>query len=187
MAKLHSLWPATTRILVWNAKRCLPGVPPHGRGRPNSWSSATNPAPPPQPRTISRRVATRDVDHRGNECCRIVAMVLSGVSPVEPAIAQLLNWGANYGPLTLQGQPWRLLTANYVHIGIIHIALNMWCLWNLGFLAERIFGGWTYFLIYTICGIAGSLASTLVSIWLHPNVVGAGAVRGLFSELPERS
>jgi membrane associated rhomboid family serine protease len=147
---------------------------------PNSWSSATNPAPPPQPRTISRRLPLVTSIIVGMNVAVFVAMVLSGVSPVEPAIAQLLKWGANYGPLTLQGQPWRLLTANYVHIGIIHIALNMWCLWNLGFLAERIFGGWTYFLIYTICGIAGSLASTLVSIWLHPNVVGAGASGAIF-------
>jgi rhomboid protease GluP len=105
-----------------------------------------------------------------------LGMVLSGVSPVEPTVPQLLKWGANYGPFTLQGQAWRLLTANYVHIGIIHIALNMWCLWNLGFLAERIFGRWTYFLAYTVCGIAGSLAS----VWWHPNTVGAGASGAIF-------
>jgi rhomboid protease GluP len=131
-------------------------------------------------RTISRRLPLVTSIIVGMNVAVFVAMVLSGVSLVEPTIAQLLKWGANYGPLTLHGQPWRLLTANYVHIGIIHIALNMWCLWNLGFLAERIFGGWTYFLIYTICGIAGSLASTLVSIWLHPNVVGAGASGAIF-------
>jgi rhomboid protease GluP len=105
-----------------------------------------------------------------------LAMVLTGVSPVEPTIRQLLHWGANTGPLTLGGQPWRMLASNYVHIGIIHIALNMWCFWNIGFLAERIFGGWTYFLTYTICGIAGSLAS----LWWHPGVVGAGASGAIF-------
>src|SRR5258708_37895677 len=97
---------------------------------PNSWSSATNPAPPPEPRTISRRLPLVTSVIVGMNVAVFVAMVLSGVSPVEPAIAQLLKWGANYAPLTLQGQPWRLLTANYVHNGIIHIALNMWCLWN---------------------------------------------------------
>ena len=45
-----------------------------------------------------------------------------------------------------------MLASNYVHVGIIHIALNMWCLWNLGFLAERVFDPWTYVMIYTACG-----------------------------------
>jgi rhomboid protease GluP len=69
-----------------------------------------------------------------------------------------------------------MLTSNYVHIGIIHIALNMWCLWNLGLLAERIFPPWTYFLVYTFCGLAGSLAS----IALHPVRVSAGASGAVF-------
>jgi rhomboid protease GluP len=69
-----------------------------------------------------------------------------------------------------------MLTSNYVHIGIIHIALNMWCLWNLGFLAEVIFDRWTYILTYTACGIAGSLAS----LWWHPVSVGAGASGAIF-------
>jgi rhomboid protease GluP len=150
---------------------------------PNSWSSTANQTPPPQVRTEqvrSRRLPPVTTIIVGMNVAVFLGMLLSGVSLVEPTVLQLLKWGANYGPLTLQGQPWRLLTANYVHIGIIHIALNMWCLWNLGFLAERIFGGWTYFLIYTICGIAGSLASTLVSMWRHPNVVGAGASGAIF-------
>src|SRR5258706_3565465 len=105
-----------------------------------------------------------------------VAMALSGVSPAMPQIPQLIKWGADFAPLTLGAQPWRILTSNYVHIGIIHIALNMWCLWNLGALAERIFDRWTYFLTYTVCGLAGSL----VSLWWHPMAVGAGASGAIF-------
>ena len=105
-----------------------------------------------------------------------VAMVLMGVSPVEPTVAQLLKWGANWGPLSLGTEPWRMLASNYIHVGIIHIALNMWCLWNLGFLAERVFDPWTYVLIYTSCGLAGSLAS----LWWHPMIPGAGASGAIF-------
>ena len=64
-----------------------------------------------------------------------------------------------------------MLAANYIHIGIFHIFFNMWCLWNLGFLAERVFDPWTYVLIYTGCGLGGSLAS----LWWHPMQPGAGA------------
>src|SRR6478672_2845491 len=103
-------------------------------------------------------------------------MAFSGVSLADPSIADLVKWGANNGLVTLLLQPWRMLTSNYVHIGVLHIALNMWCLWNLGALAERIFDRWTYFLTYTFCGIAGSLAS----LGLHPNRFGAGASGAIF-------
>jgi len=105
-----------------------------------------------------------------------VAMALSGVSLSEPTIAQLLKWGANFGPLSLGSQPWRMLTSNYLHIGLLHILFNMWCLWDLGNLAERIFDRWTYVLTYTVCGLAGSLGS----LWWHPLDVGAGASGAIF-------
>jgi len=103
-------------------------------------------------------------------------MVLSGVSFFSPSVGDLLKWGANNGALSLGTQPWRMLTSTYVHGGIVHIALNMWCLWNLGKLAERIFDRWTYVLVYTACGIGGSIAS----LWWHPTVVGVGASGAIF-------
>lgn len=105
-----------------------------------------------------------------------VAMTLSGASPLGPSREQLLRWGANWGPLSLGTQPWRILTSNYVHVGIIHLAFNMWCLWNLGQLAERILGRVNFVVLYTFCGLAGSLAS----LWWHPMVVGAGASGAIF-------
>ncbi|MGH9502918.1 MAG: rhomboid family intramembrane serine protease [Terriglobales bacterium] len=105
-----------------------------------------------------------------------LAMVLSGVSPILPTPQQLLTWGANFGPLSLGAQPWRMLASNYVHIGIIHIFFNMWCLWNLGRLAESILDRWTYLLVYTASGISGSLAS----LWWHPQGVGVGASGAIF-------
>ena len=105
-----------------------------------------------------------------------LGMVLSGVSPMSPTPLQLVTWGANFAPLSLGSQPWRTLSSNYVHIGLIHIFFNMWCLWNLGRLAERIFDRWTYLLVYTASGIGGSLAS----LWWHPRGIGAGASGAIF-------
>ena len=105
-----------------------------------------------------------------------VAMVVSGASPLNPSREQLLRWGANWGPLSLGTQPWRMLTSNYVHIGIIHLGFNMWCLWNLGQLAERVLGRLNYVILYTFCGLAGSLTS----LWWHPMTVGAGASGAIF-------
>jgi len=103
-------------------------------------------------------------------------MCLSGVSPLSPTSRQLLRWGASFGPLTLDFQPWRMLTSTYVHAGLLHLALNMWCLWNLGLLAELVFDPRTYVAVYTACGLAGSLAS----LWGHSSVVSIGASGAIF-------
>ena len=105
-----------------------------------------------------------------------LAMTFTGSSPILPNVPDLVKWGANDGMLTLLYQPWRMLISNYVHVGIIHIAVNMWCLWNLGALAEHIFDRWTYFLTYTFCGIAASL----VSVVHEPIQVSAGASGAIF-------
>jgi rhomboid protease GluP len=113
-------------------------------------------------------------------------MILSGVSPTHPTIDNLLHWGANCGPYVLLGhQWWRLITAAFVHEGPLHIATNMWCLWNLGLLGEPLLGAFGMFAVYLLTGVSGNL----LSIALHPGVpngpqgivsVGAsGAVFGL--------
>jgi rhomboid protease GluP len=138
---------------------------------PTSIETAT-PAPPV--RISQRFLLTQAIV--GINVLVFIGMVLSGVSPMSPAGLQLKAWGANFAPLSLGSEPWRILTSNYVHIGIIHIFFNMWCLWNLGRLAESIFDRWTYLLIYTASGIAGSLAS----LWWHPQGIGAGASGAIF-------
>lgn len=105
-----------------------------------------------------------------------VGMVLAGVSITDPTSRQLIDWGANYGPSTLGGEWWRLLTSVFLHIGIIHILFNMWCLWDLGALSESLYGHWTFAVEYLTCGIAGSVAS---AAW-HPQTVSAGASGAIF-------
>jgi rhomboid protease GluP len=104
------------------------------------------------------------------------AMTVSGVSPINPKIEQLLMWGADYGPATFNGQWWRLLSCAFVHIGMLHLALNMWCLWSLGRLAERMFGNRTFLALYLFSGLGGSIAS----VWWNPNIVSAGASGAVF-------
>lgn len=104
-----------------------------------------------------------------------LAMTFSGASPLDPTTADLRRFGGSWA-YALFAQQWRLLTATYVHAGIIHIGFNMWCLWDLGGLAERIFDRWVYFLIYTCCGLAGSLAAT----WSNPGAITVGASGAVF-------
>jgi rhomboid protease GluP len=104
------------------------------------------------------------------------AMVLSGVSMLDPTPDQAISFGADFGPLTLNGQWWRLVTSMFVHFGILHIALNMWCLWNLGRAAEQLLGRYSYLLAYFASGIFGSIAS----VGWHPQAAGAGASGAIF-------
>ena len=105
-----------------------------------------------------------------------VAMTLAGVSPMEPTNAQLVHWGANFGPYTVAGQWWRLLTCVFVHIGIVHIALNMWCLWSLGRIAEAVYDHWTFGAVYLITGVSASVASLAWNL----DRVSAGASGAIF-------
>jgi membrane associated rhomboid family serine protease len=139
------------------------------------------PAGQPDPLQTSRVIAVRGkapvTTALVGICVAVfVAMLLAGVSFTQPTTAQLLQWGADWGPRSLATQPWRMLTSNYLHIGFLHILFNMWCLWDLGNLSERIFDRWTYLLTYTVCGLAGSISS----LWRHPLVVGAGASGAIF-------
>ncbi len=106
-----------------------------------------------------------------------LGMLFAGVSILDnPSGQDLVHWGANYGPYTVSGQWWRLLTCVFVHGSFIHIAFNMWCLWSLGSLAESLYGHWTFGAVYFIAGIAGSV----VSIAWHPNVLSVGASGAIF-------
>ncbi len=103
-------------------------------------------------------------------------MLFSGVSPWEPTGEELLGWGANFGPITVNYGWWRIFTCAFLHIGFLHLAFNMWCLWSLGSLAERLFGNWTFLMLYVLSGLGGSICSLL---W-NPTVISAGASGAIF-------
>jgi rhomboid protease GluP len=123
----------------------------------------------------------------GINVAAFVAMSLAvGVSVLgDPAWMRLaVRLGANYGPYTISGQWWRLLACVFIHGGLLHIAFNMWCLWNLGRLAESVYGHWTFAAVYLIAGLASSLASL---IWHAsspvPSVGASGAIFGIAGAL----
>ncbi len=103
-------------------------------------------------------------------------MTLDSGALFSPGAETLVKWGANFGPLTLDGQWWRLLTCTFVHIGLIHIGLNMWVLWDVGQLIERLTGNAGFLLLYVLSGLFGSLAS----VYWNPNVLSAGASGAVF-------
>ena len=105
-----------------------------------------------------------------------VWMVASGGSIMEFSGPDLIHAGGNFGPLTLSGQYWRLITTGFVHGNLMHIAFNMWCLWSLGQLSEKLFGSWITTGVYLLTGVGGAL----LSIFMHPERLEIGASGAIF-------
>lgn len=102
-----------------------------------------------------------------------------------------MHWGAgNAGAVLILGQWWRIVTPIFVHGGVLHLGLNMWCLWNLGLLAEPLMGTFGLIAVYVLTGAAGNLLSTMfnwieyASTGIFPAGVGAsGAIFGIAGAL----
>ena len=105
----------------------------------------------------------------------IAALILSGQA-IAPNSQLLIDWGANYGPATLNGQWWRLFTCMFLHGSFMHVAMNMWVLLEFGRLVERLAGNVGFLLVYVITGLAGSLAS----LYWNPQVLSVGASGAVF-------
>jgi rhomboid protease GluP len=116
----------------------------------------------------------------GINCAVYLWMVLTGVSPSEPTVGNLIHFGAAQATLILHGQWYRLITATFVHVGLLHIATNMWCLWNLGLLGEPLLGPFGLVAVYFLTGIAGNLLSLFINVLTRDNSVGAGASGAVF-------
>ena len=72
---------------------------------------------------------------------------------------------------------WRLLTSCFVHFGLLHLGVNMYSLYVVGPLLERMWGTWRYLVLYLITGLAGSTAMVLFQ---DPQITGAGASGALW-------
>jgi len=85
----------------------------------------------------------------------------------------LILFGAKVNILIAEGQVWRLVTAMFIHIGIIHLLFNLYALNALGPLVEGFFGSRRFLLIYFISGVWGSVASFAFSDALSAGASGA--------------
>ncbi|HTV19738.1 MAG TPA: rhomboid family intramembrane serine protease [Polyangiaceae bacterium] len=108
------------------------------------------------------------------------ALWLAGVGPwgaVRPAAA--LRWGALAGTLGGQ-QPWRFLSAMFVHFGLMHFAFNTLTLHQLGRDLEGMIGWARFVLVFVGTGVAGFLASEL---WYAQMPLTGGTSGGIFGLL----
>ncbi|MGA2706131.1 MAG: rhomboid family intramembrane serine protease [Isosphaeraceae bacterium] len=112
-----------------------------------------------------------------------VVMVMSGVDPFLPSAQQLLSWGANNGArVVLRHEAWRLPASVFIHGGVLHLAVNMWCLFNIGPLVERFFGNVATAVLYLAAGVGGAIAS-MATLPVRGSVGASGAIFGLLGAL----
>ncbi len=93
--------------------------------------------------------------------------------------ASLPLYGFLGGPGDLS-QPWRLVTAVFLHGGLLHIGFNMWVLMDIGPMVEEMFGSAKYLFLYVATGVVGYLLSSSVG---HFSVGASGALLGLIGVL----
>ena len=93
--------------------------------------------------------------------------------------SEALRWGALIGGLGRE-EPWRFLSAMFVHFGLLHIGLNMWTLWAFGRGLEQRLGGGRFVVVLLVTGIVGFLLSELWYAFRQQPVLTAGASGGLF-------
>lgn len=103
-----------------------------------------------------------------------------GILTAEFDIDTLLRFGASDSVAVLQGQWWRLITSIFVHVTILHIAVNMWCLWNLGLFGEPLLGRRGLVAVYVLTGWAGMMLSLAWSVFTRQDALVAGASGAVF-------
>ncbi len=89
---------------------------------------------------------------------------------------EVFNNGALFGPLVADGEWWRIVTAGFLHAGLLHIAFNMYFLYFLGNLLEPEIGKLRFGAIYVVSLLGGSFGALLLS----PDAVTVGASGAVF-------
>ncbi|MCP8616862.1 rhomboid family intramembrane serine protease [Salirhabdus salicampi] len=93
----------------------------------------------------------------------------------------LIQWGAKFNPYIMEGEWWRIFSSMFLHIGFIHIMMNMLALFYLGTTVERMYGKTKFLIIYFLAGTVGGLASFAFNSSVAAGA--SGALFGLFGAL----
>ncbi len=109
-----------------------------------------------------------------------IGMVFGTGAMADPAT--LVAWGGNVGPLTTNGEWWRLVTAMFVHTGFWHLVINIAGLAQLGIMLERLVGHFAFAAVYLAAGVFASVVS-LFAFPLEVSVGASGAIFGVYGLL----
>ena len=111
----------------------------------------------------------------------IIVWLLMTLGGGSTDIRVLVHFGAKVPWLVAGGEYWRLFTAIFLHIGFLHLAFNSYALYSLGPQVETLYGRNRFLMIYLLSGLAGSVASYVLSASISAGA--SGAIFGLVGAL----
>jgi rhomboid protease GluP len=112
----------------------------------------------------------------------VLMWAVGGMGVMSADTRVLIEFGAKSNPEIYQlGQYWRLITSMFLHIGVAHLLFNNYALWIIGQEMEKLYGSARFAVIYTLTGLAGSVASYLYNP--SPSAGASGAIFGLFGAM----
>lgn len=112
----------------------------------------------------------------------IIMFLLLELNGSSKSIETLIEYGAKYNPAIIEnGEWWRIVSSMFLHIGFLHLFMNMFAVYYLGMAVERIYGSIRFILIYFLAGIGGGLAS--FAFTTNISAGASGALFGLFGAL----
>jgi rhomboid protease GluP len=158
--------------------KCTTELTVTDEGTPEYCSACGNPAGKRASKLFTRalREHAGTVSLLGVNIAVFFGMMVSTGNILQFSASSLLLWGGDFGPATISGEYWRLVTASFVHAGVLHIAVNTWCLYALGPVCERVFGRLQTVAIYLLTGTAG----LLLSLAHDPRRLAVGASGAIF-------
>ncbi|HEX9635094.1 MAG TPA: rhomboid family intramembrane serine protease [Candidatus Limnocylindria bacterium] len=111
----------------------------------------------------------------------VVDMALSGVADLSlfGSGGPLVERGLIYAPAVAQGEWWRIFTSAFLHLGLLHLAFNMYALWLFGPIMEQLYGHVEYAVLFLLCAAGGSVL-TIVAAPDSAAAGASGAIFGLF-------
>jgi membrane associated rhomboid family serine protease len=111
----------------------------------------------------------------------VIEVILGGPQALfNPSAEILFDMGAMQPIAVADGQFWRLFTAMFLHVGLLHVALNAYFFWLFGRMVEASFGRTWMVLIYVVAGFLASVASYAFGPVTGLAVGASGAISGVF-------
>jgi membrane associated rhomboid family serine protease len=139
------------------------------------------------PGRAARRARTVSLEGQGALVTKTLIALNVGIyllqlamgAPLSGDAGRIFEEGALYGPLVADGEWWRLITAAFLHLGVLHLGFNMLALWWFGPPLEYVLGRGRFLLLYLVSGLAGSAGALIAT----PNSVTVGASGAIFGIL----
>lgn len=108
---------------------------------------------------------------------------ITSKSILEIDINTLAKYGANNILLVKSGEFWRIITSSFLHVGVIHLLVNLYSLRIIGPSVETLIGKSKFIFVYLISAISGSLMSLIFNAENIISVGASGAIFGLMGSL----